>query len=106
MRILVVEDQEHVARFLARGLREHAFAVDVATDGREALLAADINPYDLILLDVSLPEIDGLEVCRTIRANGIVTPVLLLTARDGARAKVDGLDLGADDYLTKPFDFD
>jgi two-component system copper resistance phosphate regulon response regulator CusR len=105
MRILVVEDQENVARVLAKGLREQSFAVDIANDGRQALFLAETNAYDLILLDVLLPEVDGLEVCRTLRTNDVATPVLLLTARDGVAAKVAGLDLGADDYLTKPFDF-
>jgi two-component system copper resistance phosphate regulon response regulator CusR len=105
MRILVVEDQEHVARVLAKGLREESFAVDIASDGRQALFLAETSAYDLILLDVLLPEVDGLEVCRTLRANDVVTPVLMLTARDSVAAKIDGLNLGADDYLTKPFDF-
>lgn len=105
MRILVVEDQEHVARVLAKGLREESFAVDIASDGRQALYMAETSTYDLILLDVLLPELDGFEVCRTLRANQVTTPILMLTASDSIAAKVDGLNLGADDYVTKPFDF-
>ena len=106
MRVLVVEDQKNVARFIARGLREQAYAVDVAQDGAEGLALAEIARYDLIILDLMLPTIDGFEVCRRLREQGVETPVLMLTARDDKGARIEGLDTGADDYLTKPFDFD
>ncbi len=106
MRVLVVEDQKNVARVVARGLREQAYAVDVATDGAEGLELAEIARYDLIILDVMLPKVDGFEICRRLRAKGNETPILMLTARDDKRARIEGLDTGADDYLTKPFDFD
>jgi len=106
MRVLVVEDQKNVARVIAKGLREQSYAVDVAGDGEEALKLAEINRYDLIILDVMLPKVDGFEVCQRLRGRGLQTPVLMLTARDDKRARIEGLDTGADDYLTKPFDFD
>src|SRR5215467_5236912 len=90
---------------IAKGLREHAYAVDIAPDGDAALYQSDINDYDLILLDVMLPRRDGLEVCRTLRHAGSSTPILMLTARDALADRVIGLDSGADDYLTKPFGF-
>jgi DNA-binding response OmpR family regulator len=90
---------------LAKGLREHAFAVDLAADGDAALYQAAINDYDVIILDVLLPLRDGLDVCRQLRASGSTVPVLMLTARDAFPDRVRGLDAGADDYLTKPFDF-
>ena len=105
MRLLVVEDDPKLAELLSRGLREHAYAVDVATDGKAALYQAAINPYDAIILDVMLPVKSGLEVCRELRARGSRTPVLMLTARDTVLDRVAGLDTGADDYLTKPFAF-
>ena len=105
MRLLVVEDDPKLAELLARGLREHAYAVDVATDGKAALYQAAINPYDAIILDVMLPVKSGLDVCRELRARGSRTPVLMLTARDTVHDRVAGLDTGADDYLTKPFAF-
>ncbi len=105
MRILLVEDEVSAARMLAKGLREHTYAVDVVTDGEEALYRASINDYDLVILDVMLPRKDGFEVCRQIRAEGSAVPVLMLTARDSVRDRIAGLDTGADDYLTKPFDF-
>lgn len=106
MRILVVEDNRKVASFLERGLREEGFAVDVAHDGTDGALKAHVYEYDLILLDVMLPGKSGFEVVRELRAVGRPTPVLLLTARDSTQDVVRGLDLGADDYLTKPFSFD
>src|SRR3954468_10700365 len=105
MRILVVEDEARVARFVARGLREQSYAVDVASDGEEALYHATMNAYDAIVLDLTLPKIDGLRVCRDLRAAGVSTPVLMLTARDTVEDRITGLDTGADDYLTKPFAF-
>ena len=105
MRILLVEDEPNAARMLAKGLRQHAYAVDVAADGEEALYQASVNDYDLIILDVLLPLKDGFEVCRELREAGSVTPVLMLTARDAVQDRITGLDLGADDYLIKPFDF-
>lgn len=103
MRILVVEDDAVGAEVLARGLREHAYAVDVASDGLAALEQAQINSYDLIVLDVMLPRLDGVEVCRRLRADGATVPILLLTARGGFDHRVEGLDAGADDYLPKPY---
>jgi DNA-binding response OmpR family regulator len=105
MRILLVEDDAVIASSLSKGLREKAYAVDVATDGDAALSQAAINPYDAIVLDVMLPKRDGFAVCRELRHRGLTTPVLMLTARDAVRDRITGLDTGADDYLTKPFEF-
>ena len=105
MRLLVVEDDPKLARVIARGLREEAYAVDVSGDGRDAIAQAAINSYDAIVLDIMLPGADGLAVCRELRARGIKTPILMLTARDAIADRIAGLDTGADDYLTKPFDF-
>jgi DNA-binding response OmpR family regulator len=105
MRILLVEDEPSAAQMLAKGLREQCYAVDVATDGEAAVYQAGINDYDLVILDVMLPLKDGLEVCRELRAEGLTFPILMLTARDAPPDRVAGLDMGADDYLTKPFDF-
>jgi two-component system, OmpR family, response regulator MprA len=104
--MLIVEDEPRMAAALEEGLRENGYATDVAHDGDEALTFASTSPYDAIVLDVQLPGISGLAVCRALRAAGNCTPILLLTARDTTADKVDGLDNGADDYLTKPFDFD
>jgi two-component system copper resistance phosphate regulon response regulator CusR len=105
MRILVVEDEPAAAAVLAKGLREHAYAVDIAVDGYGALEQAAINDYDLILLDVMLPGIDGLRLCRQLREAGSTVPILMLTARGGLDQRVEGLDAGADDYLPKPYHF-
>jgi len=105
MRVLVVEDEPRVAAFIARGLREQSYAVDIACDGDEALYQASINRYDIVLLDVLLPRKDGFEVCRQLRHEGFAAPILILTARDAVDDRVTGLDCGADDYLCKPFDF-
>jgi len=105
MRILLVEDEPRMAQVVAKGLREHAYAVDVAEDGNSALYQASVNNYDLILLDVLLPERDGFEVCRELRARGAATPILMLTARAAVDDRITGLDAGADDYLTKPYSF-
>jgi two-component system, OmpR family, copper resistance phosphate regulon response regulator CusR len=105
MRILLVEDDAGVRRFVLKGLREQAYAVDVASTGEEALYQAEINAYDLMILDVMIPAPDGFEVCRRIREMGARMPILMLTARDAVEDRVRGLDRGADDYLTKPFEF-
>jgi two-component system copper resistance phosphate regulon response regulator CusR len=105
VRILLVEDEGRVAALLAKGLREHAYAVDVAGDGDDALALFAANDYDLLILDVQLPRRSGLDVCRDLRAQGSPVPILVLTARDAVEQRVEGLDAGADDYLTKPFDF-
>ena len=105
MRILLVEDEPRVAGFIAKGLRDQAYAVDIAGNGEEALYSAQINQYDLVILDIMLPVKDGYAVCRELRGSGLRTPVLMLTARDAVDDRVAGLDCGADDYLVKPFDF-
>ncbi|HKE59270.1 MAG TPA: response regulator transcription factor [Pyrinomonadaceae bacterium] len=105
MRILLVEDEPRMANVIAKGLREHSYAVDVAEDGEAALYQASINDYDLILLDVLLPQRDGFEVCREMRSRKYETPILMLTARATIDDRVTGFDAGADDYLTKPFSF-
>jgi two-component system copper resistance phosphate regulon response regulator CusR len=105
MRILVVEDEQVAAKVLAKGLREHAYAVDVAANGPAALALAGINDYDLIVLDILMPGIDGLEVCRRLREDGVSVPILMLTARGEPDERVEGLDAGADDYLAKPYHF-
>ena len=105
MRILLVEDEPDAARMLAKGLREQSYAVDLAGDGAVALYQAQVNDYDLIILDVMLPQKDGLAVCCEMRGAGSIVPILMLTARDAVADRIRGLDTGADDYLTKPFDF-
>src|SRR6266550_4990664 len=105
MRVLLVEDEPHAAHVLAKGLREHAYAVDLAPDGGAAVVQIGTTDYDAVILDVMLPVKDGLTVCRTIRAAGCAVPILMLTARDAVDARIEGLDAGADDYLVKPFDF-
>jgi DNA-binding response OmpR family regulator len=105
MRILLVEDEADAAAVLAKGLREHAYAVDVAGDGRKALDTATTNDYDLMVLDLLLPGMSGLEVCRRLRTDGVSTPILMLTARGEPDQRVQGLDVGADDYLPKPYHF-
>ncbi len=105
MRILLVEDEEKIASFIQRGLAEQRFTVDMAPDGEEGLYLAEINPYDLIILDLMLPKKDGISICRQLREQKNSTPILMLTARDAVKDKVSGLNAGADDYLTKPFSF-
>jgi two-component system copper resistance phosphate regulon response regulator CusR len=105
MRLLLVEDEPTAARFIAKGLREAAYAVDVVSNGVAAVEQCVEHDYDVVVLDVMLPRRDGLSVCRELRASGSNVPVLMLTARDAVEARVEGLDAGADDYLTKPFDF-
>jgi two-component system copper resistance phosphate regulon response regulator CusR len=106
MRIFVVEDDERLASVIARGLRKHSYAVDVASDGETAIFQAETNEYDLLVLDVMIPRHDGFDVCRSLRENGFAAPILFLTARDSVADRVRGLELGGDDYLVKPFDFD
>lgn len=103
MRVLIVEDERNIAVYIKRGLEESGYAVDVACSGREALDWAAVVSFDIIVLDILLPELDGLMVCRAIRGQGIRTPILILTARDAVDDRVAGLDAGADDYLVKPF---
>ena len=105
MRILLVEDDLDLAQFIRKGLKEEQYAVDFAADGEEGLALALGNPYDLLILDIMLPKLDGLTLCRRVRAKGNVTPVLLLTARNTVEAKVSGFDTGADQFLPKPFAF-
>jgi two-component system copper resistance phosphate regulon response regulator CusR len=106
MRILVVEDDRKVARFIQQGLGEEGHAVDVAPDGEEGARLAHVEPYDLLILDVQLPAKNGLALAAELRREGVATPILMLTARDTTEDIVRGLDAGADDYLTKPFAFD
>src|SRR5271157_273902 len=105
MRLLLVEDDARIARFVAKGLREESYAVDVVGNGNDAVYQAEINDYDVVILDVMIPGMDGFATCRAIRAKGKRTPILMLTARDGVEDRITGLDSGADDYLTKPFEF-
>ncbi len=106
MRILVVEDDSSISNVLVRGLRELSFAVDHASDGAQGEYLAAVNPYDAVVLDLALPKVDGMQICRAIRKRGSETRILMLTARDAVRDRVAGLNAGADDYLVKPFDFD
>jgi DNA-binding response OmpR family regulator len=106
MKVLVVEDDRKVAGFIEQGLREEGYAVDVAPDGEEATMMAHVYDYDVIILDVMMPKKSGLQVASELRREGRGTPILMLTARDATEDIVRGLDVGADDYLTKPFKFD
>ena len=109
MRILVVDDEPDLVAALARGLKREGYAVDTATSGEEALAKASWNPYDLVCLDLNMPDLDGLEVCDSLRTSsfqGITPRVLMLTARDTIEDRIQGLDVGADDYLFKPFSFE
>lgn len=106
MRILLVEDDMAIAQSLKEGLEDEAYAVDVTHDGDEGYRTATADEYDVIILDVMLPEMNGYEVCRALRQDGNQTPILMLTARDAEQDIVEGLDMGADDYLAKPFSFD
>jgi len=103
LHVLIVEDERRIAAYVRRGLEEEGYAVDVAVTGREAFEWASGVPFDAIVLDLLLPEMDGLSVCRELRARGARTPILMLTARDAVDDRVAGLDAGADDYLVKPF---
>lgn len=104
MKILIVEDERKLANLLKKGLEENDFTVDIAFDGEEGLYKAGTNPYDAVLLDLTLPGMDGLSILRSLRAKKIDVPVLVITARGGVEDRVRGLDIGADDYIPKPFD--
>lgn len=106
MRILVIEDEQKVADFIKRGLKEEGYAVDVSFDGEDGYFQASSNPYDVIILDLMLPKLDGLSLCRKLREKNIHIPLIMLTAKDSIKDKVRGLDSGADDYLAKPFSFE
>ena len=106
MRVLLIEDDVTIARLLKEGLEDESYAVDIAHDGSEGYRTAATDDYDVIILDIMLPEMNGYEVCRALRNDGDKTPILMLTARDAERDIVEGLDTGADDYLAKPFSFD
>ena len=106
MRLLVVEDEKKIASFIERGLKEQHYTVDVAHDGEKGGFLADINPYDLIILDIMLPSLDGLSLCSQIRKKNKQVPILMLTAKGAVKDKIRGLEGGADDYLTKPFVFE
>ena len=106
MRILIVEDEKKIAEFIKRGLKEENYAVDAAFDGPEGLRLAEENPYDLAILDVMLPGMDGVTLTGKLRAKGFASPIMMLTAKDQVGDKVKGLDAGANDYLTKPFAFE
>lgn len=103
MQILVVEDEKKIASILKRGLTQERYSVDIAQDGEIALEKAEINSYDCIILDLMLPRIDGITVCKILRKKNITIPILILTAKDSVEDKIIGLDAGADDYITKPF---
>lgn len=106
MRILIIEDEKKIASFIRRGLKEEGYACDIAPDGEEGLFLATTNQYDAIILDVMLPKMDGIELCKALRSRKVVTPIIMVTAKDAISDKVAGLDCGADDYLTKPFAFE
>jgi len=105
MRLLLVEDDASVSSFITKGLQEEQYAIDTTLDGEEGFLMASTIPYDLLILDVMVPGMNGFTICRRLREKGNTTPILLLTARDAVNDRVTGLDTGADDYLTKPFAF-
>jgi two-component system, OmpR family, response regulator len=105
VRVLVVEDEVTLASLIRKGLREEGLLADVAVKGEDAIWMAASSPYDVIVLDVMLPGVDGFETCRRLRGDGVRTPILMLTARDAVEDRITGLDTGADDYLAKPFDF-
>ncbi len=106
MRILLVEDDKKIAGFITKGLQEENYAVDIFHNGEDGLYWALVNEYDLIILDIMLPQMNGLEICREIRRNQKNTPIIILTAKGSIEDKVKGLRIGADDYLSKPFSFD
>jgi len=106
MRILIIEDEKKIADFIKRGIKEEGYAADVAFDGGEGYFLATTNEYDLIILDLMLPKIDGISLCRRLRAEKVATPIIMLTAKDKTEDKVRGLDSGAEDYITKPFAFE
>lgn len=105
MRILLVEDEAKIASFIAHGLKESRYVVDVAKDGEQGLFMAEVNEYDLLILDIMLPGKDGISICRELRSKGFDAPILMLSAKDTTEDKVRGLNIGADDYLAKPFSF-
>ena len=105
MRILITEDEKDLANAIARGLQKQGYATDIAYDGEEALFMLDVSDYDLVILDLNLPKVDGVEVCKRIRVSGSPVGVLMLTARSGLDDRIKGLEQGADDYLVKPFHF-
>ncbi len=106
MRALVIEDENKIAQFIKRGLKEESYAVDVANDGEEGHFLVSSNAYDVIILDLMLPKMDGMTLCRKLREEDNHTPIVMLTAKDTVKDKVKGLDAGADDYLAKPFAFE
>jgi len=105
MKILIIEDDEKIVNFLKKGLEEESYSIDFSLNGEEGLYLASVNSYDLILLDIMMPIMDGIEVCKRLRLNNINTPIIMLTARDTTEDKIKGLDIGANDYLAKPFSF-
>jgi len=105
MKILIIEDDEKIVNFLQKGLKEESYVVDYSLNGDEGIYLASMNHYDLILLDIMLPIKDGIEVCKTLRNANIQTPIIMLTAKDSVEDKIKGLDIGANDYLAKPFSF-
>jgi DNA-binding response OmpR family regulator len=106
MRILVMEDEKRIADFISRGLKEENYAVDIAYDGEEGLYLAEINPYDLMIFDIMLPKLNGVDICRKLRSKKIKTPILMVSSKTAIDDKVTGLNAGADDYLIKPFSFE
>lgn len=106
MRILVIEDEKKVADFIKKGLKEEGYSVDAVYDGEDGFFQAANNEYDAVILDLMLPKIDGISVCKKLRAQKIITPILMLTAKDSVKDRVTGLDSGANDYLIKPFAFE
>ncbi len=106
MRILLVEDEKKISDFIKRGLKEEGYAVDTASEGVQGYFLAKTNEYDLILLDIMIPKMDGVTLCKKLREDKVIIPVIMLTAKDTVSDKVKGLDAGADDYLTKPFAFE
>ncbi|AXH16282.1 response regulator [Malaciobacter mytili] len=105
MKILIIEDDEKIINFLKKGLEEESYVIDYSLNGDEGIYLASVNEYDLILLDIMLPIKNGIEVCKTLRQNNINTPIIMLTAKDTIEDKIKGLDIGANDYLAKPFSF-
>ena len=105
MKILLIEDDKKIINFLKKGLEEETYTVDFSLNGEEGLYLATVNDYDLILLDIMIPLKDGMEVCQSLRASNIQTPIIMLTAKDTIEDKIKGLDIGANDYLAKPFSF-
>ncbi len=105
MKILIIEDDQKIINFLKKGLEEESYTVDYSLNGEEGIYLASVNEYDLILLDIMIPLKDGIEVCKTLRTSNIQTPIIMLTAKDSIEDKIKGLDIGANDYLAKPFSF-